>query len=84
MCRALKLKNRDGSIYDPAEINSKGLVTVVDAAEGIKDFSLLNLYVGVEHVEAYSKTQLQSVQVFLYSSGTQVSTLYTAAQDKWG
>lgn len=80
----LQLKNRDGSIYDPAGINSKGLVTVVDAAEGIKDFSLLNLYVGAEHVEAYSKTQLQSVQAFLYSSGTQVSTLYTAAQDKWG
>lgn len=80
----LQLKNRDGSIYDPAGINSKGLVTVVDAAEGIKDFSLLNLYVGAEHVEAYSKTQLQSVQAFLYSSGTQVSTLYTIAQDKWG
>ena len=80
----LQLKNRDGSIYDPAGINSKGLVTVVDAAEGIKDFSLLNLYVGAEHVEAYSKTQLQSVQAFLYSSGTLISTLYTDAQDKWG
>ena len=80
----LQLKNRDGSIYDPAGINSKGLVTVVDAAEGIKDFSLLNLYVGAEHVEAYSKTQLQSVQAYLYSSGTQVSSLYTTAQEKWG
>jgi len=80
----LQLKNRDGSIYDPAGINSKGLVTVVDAAEGIKDFSLLNLYIDAEHVDAYSKTQLQSVQAFLYSSGTQISTIYTASQDKWG
>jgi hypothetical protein len=60
------------------------LVTVVDAAEGIKDFSLLNLYIDAEHVDAYSKTQLQSVQAFLYSSGTQISTIYTASQDKWG
>jgi hypothetical protein len=80
----LQLKNKDGSIYDPAGINAKGLVTVVDAAEGIKDFSLLNLYVDAEHVDAYSKTQLQSVQAFLYSSGTDESSLYTQAQTKWG
>ena len=80
----LQLKNRDGSIYDPAGINSKGLVTVVDAEEGIKSFSLLNLYIDEEHVEAYSKTQLQSVQAFLYSSGTLESSIYNEAQNKWG
>ena len=80
----LQLKNRDGSIYDPAGINSKGLVTVVDAAEGIKDFSLVNLYINAEHLDAYSKTPLQGVEVFLYSSGTETSSLYDKAQAKWG
>jgi hypothetical protein len=80
----LQLKNKNGTIYDPAGINPKGLVTVVDAVEGIKDFSLINLYITAEHIDTYSKTPLQGVEVYLYSNGVETSLVYDKAQAKWG
>lgn len=78
----LALQNPDGSPFDPAGLNPRGIVTVVDTGDPAQTFDSLYVFVDKISYASYKDSKLSSVKVAMVSEGSAENAQYLATQNQ--
>lgn len=78
----LALKNPDGTPYNPSGKNPNGIYTVHDTGSLPNTYNKPDIY--TDTPEAYDRSNMGAVQVFLVSRGSREAPQYKLAQNRYG
>ena len=78
----LALQNPDGSPFDPAGLNPRGIITIVDTGDPEQTFDHPHVFVDKLSYDSYKDFNLSSVKVAMVSEGSAENAQYLAAQNQ--
>jgi hypothetical protein len=78
----LELQNSDGSLFDPAGINSNATVVVADTGDPNFTFDKPAIFVDKESYQAYKNSNLGGVRAVVLQKGYVENSAYSSAQNQ--